>query len=95
MNKTLFKGLKSCINAMRRDNKRNWVIGLSSNPYYGDACFLDVFRIGPNNYTVKFDSPKKGCSWTHTDVSLRLVDATVQTWYDDIKAIDKYKYMEY
>lgn len=95
MNKTLFKGLKSCISAMRQDNKRNWVLGLSSNNHYDATCYLDVFRIGPNNYTIKFDSPVEGCSWKHEEVPLRLVDAAVQTWYGDIKAIDKYKYMEY
>lgn len=95
MNKKLFDELKTCIDTMRQDNKRNWVLSLSSNDRWDKVCFLDIFRIEPNNYTIKFNSPIEGCSWKHEEVPLCLVDVAVQTWFDDLKNIDKYKYMEY
>lgn len=95
MNKWLFNELKTCINTMRQDKKRNWVISLSSNDRWDKVCFLDIFRIEPNNYTIRFSSPIEGRSWEHKEVPLCLVNDAVEMWFEDLENINKYKYMEY
>lgn len=95
MNKKLFDELKTCIDTMRQDSRRNRVLCLRSIDRWDKACFLDIFRIEPNSYTIKFDSPIEGCSWKHEEVPLCLVNVAVEMWFEDLKNIDKYKYMEY
>lgn len=95
MDKKIYKKFVDCVKAMRKDPKCNWVVGFSSNSEHHAVCYLDVFRKGINCYSIKFNSPLKGCSWKHDNVELKHVIAAIETWFYDLKNIDKYKYMEY
>lgn len=95
MDKKIYKKFMDCIEAMRKNPKDNWVIGLSSNDRYKDVCYLDIFRTGTNSYTIRFNSPVKGCSWCHEDMYLRHALGAIETWFYDLKNINKDKYMEY
>lgn len=95
MDKMVYERFMGCIKTMRKFPKSNMVMWLSSNNHYDDPCYLDIFRRGPNNYIIKFDSPVEGRSWKHEGMELKFALAAVNTWFRELKDIDKYKYMEY
>lgn len=95
MDKRLAKCLMTCIKTMRKYPKSNYVLGLNSNYNYNDPVHLDIFRIGPNDYTLYCDSPIKEECWKHEGLNLRMLHYAVNTWYEYLDDIDKYKHFEY
>lgn len=95
MNARIKKNLVSCINTMRQCPTMNHVIWLESNTNYEDPVFLSVYRHSPNNYTIFCDSPNPEDCFRHEEVPLRMVVDAIQTWFDTIEDVDKYKHFKY
>ena len=97
MNTTLFKCLHAWHYSQKRnpEPKRNFICFLRSSSDYDNVSYLSIFRIGPNNYTLHFDSAKPENSWKHKDVTLREVNYAVDTWEEYKDGIHKDSFFEY
>lgn len=79
----MLKRFYNCLNVLIQSNrmgnrreKGQLVIWLKR----GDADYLTIFRNGPNNYTIEFDSHVRENSWWHYNLILREVVCAVKSF---------------
>lgn len=78
--KTFYRCLKALMYSAKRNGfKRGSMVCYFAKSRDAGGDFLTIYRYGPNNYTLSFDSCK-GYSWKHEECRLIDIKYALMTW---------------